>query len=192
VADRRDRVDGGGHVAGAAALGDEPPAGLQRRVQPREQAVVVGDPVERRGREDRVDGAVELELGEIGGEDLRAAAEPFTGLLDHRLRAVDGDDLAARQALDERRGHAAGPAAGVEHALVAAQVEPVQHVAPHRLLGRGDALIGGCVPLSRRHTSVRYRIRSTTTTSARTRSPGGAPVLTEPPVIFATSCANAS
>ena len=55
VADRReDRLDRG-DVAGAAALGDEPAARPEDRGQVPEQGVVVGDPVERRGREDRVD-----------------------------------------------------------------------------------------------------------------------------------------
>ena len=51
-----------GDVAGAAALGDEPAAGHEHAEQPREQPLVVGDPVERRGREDRVDRPLELEL----------------------------------------------------------------------------------------------------------------------------------
>ena len=61
-------------VAGAAALGDQPAAGLEHREQPREQPVVVGDPVEGGGREDRVDRAVELELEQVG--DAHVGASP--------------------------------------------------------------------------------------------------------------------
>ena len=75
--------------------------------------------------------------------------------LDHRGRAVDGDHCAAREPLDQRRGDAAGAAAGVEHALVAAQLEPVEHLAAHRLQRRGDALVGGGVPIPRRVRVIR-------------------------------------
>ena len=61
--DRRLHV---GDVAGAAALGGEAAARPQRGVQAGEEALVVGDPVEGRGREDRVDGLVELELDQVG------------------------------------------------------------------------------------------------------------------------------
>ena len=149
LGDRVDRRLHGRDVAGAAALGDEPAARPQRRVQPLEQPVVVGDPVERRGREDRVDRLVQLELEQVGGEHLDARAEPLARLRHHRRRPVDRDDLAARQALDQRGGHAAGAAAGVEHALVAAQLEPVEHLAPHRLHRRRDPLVGLGVPVAR-------------------------------------------
>ena len=42
-----------------------------------------------------------------------------------------------------------GAAAGVEHALVAAQLEPVEHLAAHRLQRRRDALVGLGVPVAR-------------------------------------------
>ena len=51
-----------GHIPRPAALRHEPAAGLQRCQEPFEQPVVVLDPVEGGGREDRVDGPVELEL----------------------------------------------------------------------------------------------------------------------------------
>ena len=96
-------------------------------------------------------GALELELGEVGDAHVGARPEPLARLGDHRRRAVDGDHLAARQALEQRRRHAPGAAAGVEHALVAAQLEPVEHLAAHRLQRRRDALVGGGVPVARRH-----------------------------------------
>ena len=66
--DRRD-------VARAAALGDEAAPRPQRAPQRGEQRVVVGDPVERRGREDDVDGlAAEVEADEVG--DAQSASSP--------------------------------------------------------------------------------------------------------------------
>ena len=100
-----DGVDRGldvGDVARAAALGGEAAAGLQRRVQAGEEALVVGDPVERRGREDRVDGLVELELDQVGGEGVDGVAEALAGLGDHRLAAVDGDHVPGGTRSSER------------------------------------------------------------------------------------------
>ena len=152
LGDRVDRGPHGGDVALAAALRDEPAAGLERGEQVLEEAVVVGDPVEGRGREDRVDGRLEHELGEVGDADVDARPEPLARLGDHRGRAVDRDHLAARQPLQQRRRHAARAAAGVEHALVAAQLEAVEHLAAHRLQRRRDALVGLGVPVARAST----------------------------------------
>ncbi len=46
-------------VAGAAALGDEAPARLQRGEQTRKQAIVIADPVKRRRAEHRVSNGLE-------------------------------------------------------------------------------------------------------------------------------------
>ena len=87
----------------------------------------------------------------------RAAARRAS--LDHRARAVDGDHAPARQPLGQRRGHPAGAAARVEHGLVAAQPQPRQHVAAHRLERRAEPLVGGGVPVARRHTRRTHRVR---------------------------------
>ena len=171
-----DSVDRGlhvGDVAEAPALRHQPAARLQRRIQAREQQLVVGDPVERGGRDDRVDRPVKGQLEQVGREHLGAVAEPRPRLLDHRRTAVDGDDRAVGHTLDQQLGDAAGAAAGVEHALVAAQVEPIDHVARHRHLRVRHPVVGGGVPLARRHTRVRYRIRLLTLRHRPSRSRGG-------------------
>ena len=164
--ERRPRGDGAGggvdrrDVALAAALGDEPPAGTQRREQAGEQ----------RGRGRRSSGTSRSRGSRrrrrSSSSSARSATttstrspQPPAGLVHHRGRAVDRDHLSGGQALEQRGGHAPGAAAGVEHALVAAQLEAVEHVAPHRLERRRDPLVRGRVPVPRRHTLVRYRVR---------------------------------
>jgi hypothetical protein len=159
MVDARDRLCDVGHVARAAALGDELAARLQRGVEAGEQPLVVVDPVEGGGAQDRVDGLVELEVQQVDGERLDAVAEAPPGLVDHRLRAVDRHHVAVRHPLQQQGGHPPGAAAGVEDPLVAAQVEPLQDVAAPRLLGRGDPVVRGGVPFAWRHTCVRYLIR---------------------------------
>ena len=56
-------------------------------------------------------------------------------LLDHRRAAVDGDHRAVRDP-PASSGDPAGAAAGVEHPLVPAEVEPVDDVARHRELAK--------------------------------------------------------
>ena len=70
AAERVDRPLELGHVALAAALRLEPPAGAQRRVESLKQPVVVEHPVEGGVGEDRVDRLVQLELGEVGEQRL--------------------------------------------------------------------------------------------------------------------------
>ena len=155
--DRRD-------VAGAAALGDEPAARLEGRVQPREQARVVEDPVERRRREDRVDGLLQLELEQVRLADVDRRRQLVARALDHRPRAVDRDHAPAREALEQQPRHAARPAARVEHRLVAVEEEPVEHVGPHRGHRRRQALVGRGVPVARLcHTNVRYHVHDLST-----------------------------
>ena len=120
---------------------------------------MVADPVEGRGREDRVDRLFEPQLEQVLRERLDIVAEAFLCLLDHRAAAVDRDHRAVREPLEQLRGHAAGAAAGVEHALVAAQVQAVDDVARHRELGVRLPVVRGGVPFARWHTTVRYRIR---------------------------------
>ncbi len=156
-----DRVDRGldvGDVAGAAALRREPAAGLQRRVQAGEQPLMVGDPVERRRREDRVHRLVELELDQVRGERRDAA---LAGLGHHRLAAVDGDHRPIGNALDDECRDPAGAAAGVEDPLVALEIEAVDDIARHRGQGVRHPVVRGGFPFTRRHTFVRYHVRTT-------------------------------
>ena len=124
-------------VALAAALRREAPARPQGRVQAREQRVVVGDPVEDRVREDASTGSRQLELGEVLVEDRRprspaaprAPSRPSPASRRRRSRGPSGSARAAS-------GDAARAAAGVEHGLVAAQVEALEDVAgPSRPAG---------------------------------------------------------
>ena len=158
-----------GHVAGAAACATSRPPGTSGQ-QPGEQPVVVGDPVEGGGREDRVDGPVELELEQVGDEDLDGVAEPARA-----SSTIAGEPSTATTSprgsrSHQRRGHPPGAAARVEHPLVAAQVEPVEHVAAHRLERRRHPLVRGGVPVAGRHAIVRYRnarpVTSRSTSSA--------------------------
>ncbi len=59
-------------VALSPTLGHELPARAKRRAQAPEQPVVVGDPVEGRRREDRVDGLLEVELEQIAHAHIHA------------------------------------------------------------------------------------------------------------------------
>ena len=102
IADRGEDRPDRGDVPGAAALGDEPATGPDDRGEVAEQRVVVGHPVERRGRQDRVG---ELAVGqrewpaEVGDDERHPIAEPLepaARLIDHRRRSVEGDDAAAR------------------------------------------------------------------------------------------------
>ena len=115
-------AQGAGDVPGAPALRDEPPAGREGREQPREQALVVEDPVEGRRRDDQVHRRLHLQLEQVapthphpGGQ----VGELARRLGDHLRRAVHRLDAAARHPLGDDSGHPAGAAARVEHALVA-------------------------------------------------------------------------
>ena len=116
-------------------------------------------------------GSVDLELDQVDGERLDPVAEPLARLLDHRRAAVDGDHRAVRDAREQLLGDAAGAAAGVEHALVPAEVEAVDDVPRHRELRVGHPVVGGGIPFTRRHTSVRYRIRGAVPSVGRSSSP---------------------
>ena len=119
-----------------------------------EQAVVVGHPVERRRRQDRVDAGIgqRQRRHQVRHHELdlcRVARQALAGGLDHRGRAVERDDPARGEPLDQALGDPARPAAGVEDRLVAPQRQPGQDVrapAGHRV---GDAIVGDGVPVAR-------------------------------------------
>lgn len=72
-------------VALPAALRREPAPVAQRGAQARKERRVIGDPVEGRGGEDRVDGILQLEVEQIAHPHLRPVAEPPARDLRHRL-----------------------------------------------------------------------------------------------------------
>ncbi len=61
---------------------------------------------------------------------VRIAAQPLAGGCDHRLRTRPRRSPARGQALHQRLGDAPRAAAGVEHRLVSAQLQPGEHPAP--------------------------------------------------------------
>src|SRR5213082_2178570 len=94
-----------------AALRHQPATGLKRRVQAPEQAVVIGDPVEDRVGEHRVDRLFELQIHEIAEDDRGALAERPPGSLDHGGRGIDRHDATSGQALEQEPGDPARAAA---------------------------------------------------------------------------------
>ena len=69
-------------------------------------------------------------LAEVGVHErhARVAGEALARRFQHPRRAVERDHAPMRQPLQQRRGHLAGAAAGVEHGLVAAQRQPRDRV----------------------------------------------------------------
>ncbi len=101
-----------------------------------EQTVVIGDPVEGRRREDRVERLLELELEQVAHVQLGPVAETSSRRFDHRGRLVHTDHATARKALEQRLRHTARSAAGVEHRLIAVKLESLEHLQTERLHGR--------------------------------------------------------
>ena len=104
-------------------------------MQAREQAVVVGDPVEGGGREDRVGTLLELELEQIELAQLDTTLrdrgrQPASGGLDHRRGGIHRDHPPARQPRQQRLADAARSAARIDHELSAVQLEASEHPAP--------------------------------------------------------------
>jgi len=155
-----------GHVAEPAALGDQPATRSQHGGQVPEEGVVVGYPVERGRREDRVDRAEAQRLGQIALHELHPVAEgrQSPGRLDqHGRGGVHRDHPSTGQALQQLLGHPTAAAAGVEHRLVALQRQPVQHGPAPPGLGIGDPVVGGAVPVAggRRGYASSLRMSST-------------------------------
>ncbi len=181
-------------VALSPALRQQPPAGAQRAAHAREQPLVVGDPVEGGGREDRVDGLGQLELQEIALAKINLRAlkwpgQPLAGGVDHRGGLVDRDHAPAWQSLGQRLGDPPRPAAGVEHGLIAAQLESCEHTEPERLHRLGDAVVAGAVPLAYWHTAVCYHVQTSVAgDTGRHSSAPGAPASCASSAITRESC----
>ena len=142
-----------GDVAGAPALCRQLSAGPQDGRQVREQRVVVGDPVEGRRRQDRVHRRRHRQrFLQVGHQVLHpVVAEPSTRLLHHRDRTVQRHHRAAREPVAQHLRHLAGSAAGIQHALVAPEVQPSQYRLAPRRHGDRQAVVAGGVPISRHH-----------------------------------------
>ena len=74
-------------------------------------------------------------------DPVTEASQPPRGLGEHRRRSVERDDPAARQALEELLGQAARAAAGVEDALVAMQLQPIEGRCAHGRVRRRDPVV---------------------------------------------------
>ena len=85
-----------------------------------EERVVIGDPVEGGGREDRVHRSLDRERApQVRPDEVDPVAEPgqpAAGLVEHRRRGVEGDHVAAGQSLGQGLGHPAAAATGIEDA----------------------------------------------------------------------------
>ena len=140
-------------VPRATALRGEPPPGPEHGREVGEQRVVVGDPVERRGRHDRVDGLVDRERQhQVRGHEPDPVAErrqPAPRGLEHRRRAVERDHVASREPFGQERGHPPRTAPGVQHGLGAVELEPVDDGRAPPELRVGDRVVGLGVPLAR-------------------------------------------
>ena len=139
-----------GDVALAPALRLEHAARAQSREQARRTAARGrGSSGRWRWRRSRRPARSSSSVEQVGDAQLDPVAElgqVLAGVLDHRRRGVDADHPALGQALAEQPRHPAAAAAGVEHGLVAAQVEPGEHLAPPLLLRVGDLVVGRARP----------------------------------------------
>lgn len=93
----------------------EDAAGAQRGGEPLPQPLVVGDPVQRRRRDDHVDRLVEDQVEHILAPDPSAIPQTLAGQLDHLLRGVDGKDTPIRSELEDTFGDSACSTPNVEH-----------------------------------------------------------------------------
>ncbi len=139
---------------------------------------MVGDPVEGGGREDRVDG-----LGRARARPgrTRTPRRGRRGACGSRSTIAALPSTATTAPFGTRSSSTSvtrpvpQPASSTRSSP--AQVEPVDDVARHRELRVGDAVVGGGVPFARRHTYVRYRIRSV---PIKTTRPGASGSLGRP------------
>ena len=134
-------------VPGAATLGEEPAGGGHDRVEAIEQRLVVVDPVEGRVGEDDVDGLGKLELQQVLTQEGRAVPELLPRMGHHRRGGVDSVHAAARHQFGDQRGDSPRARPGIEHDLIAVQVQPVQLLLSPGQLRSRDAVIGGGVPV---------------------------------------------
>ena len=135
AASRGDRLDRGG--CNSATLPSPPnctsicPPGRSAANRRREEALVVEDPVEGGVGEDRVDRLVELELGEVGDDQLDAARRSPRS--SRACSIIDGDASTpitrpSGSAVEHVPGHPAAAAARVEDGFVSGEVEAVEHL----------------------------------------------------------------
>jgi hypothetical protein len=104
--------------------------------------------VQRRRRDDRVDGLIEDQAQHVLAPDPRAIPQTLAGQVDHLLGGVDGQDTPVRDELEHRFGHAACAAPDVEHRRVLGNAagDPLEDRRRPLLLRPASAVVGLGVP----------------------------------------------
>ena len=143
-------------VADAAALRDElAPAPHRARMRAKSASwsriqwkVAVETMASTGSRSSRSRRSLQITCARSAGRRSRAVAAIA-------VRAVDGDHAPAREARQHHLGHAAGAGAGIQHRLVAAQLEALDDGRAPLLLRCGDRVVALGVPFQVRHSVVR-------------------------------------
>ena len=110
------------------------PPGFRTRASAPNSASWSGIQWKRRVREDRVDRLRQLQLDQVLTRERRSIAERLPGMLDHRRGDVDPVHAPLRNEVRDQRRDPTGAAAGVEHDLVAGEVEALELLARPREL----------------------------------------------------------
>jgi hypothetical protein len=90
----------------------------QRPRQAPPEAIVVGHPVQSRGRDEPVDRPLEVEIKDVLAPDLRTAAKPLAGERHHVSGLVDRKDPACGHELEQSLRDTAGSTPDLEHGRV--------------------------------------------------------------------------
>ena len=157
----------------------------------REQPIVIVQPVKCGGAEDRVDGDVRDERREVGADEGHAVTELRQAppcLLDHVRRAIDRDDVPARQPLREDAGEPTAAAARVDHRLSSFERKTLEDAKSPRELRIGEALVGLGIPFVRCAHDRRAYARCQRTDARRCRHRGDASHAAALPAVT-TACA---
>ncbi len=136
------------------------PPGRSAASQAAKEKIVVGDPVERRGRDDRVELLVEIQLEQVDDADVRCLTESLLG----RVCTIEADWSTAITRPRGSRSISAWvmrpepqPASSTSSSPVSSRRD--EHLEPERLHRPGDAVVAGAIPgADLRHTSVRYHV----------------------------------
>ena len=129
-----------------------PSARPQRLGQPCPEAIVIGDPVHRRRRDDRVDRLVQLKVEHILAPHVCAVAEAPARECNHLRRRVHGQHASPWHECQQRLGDAPGAAADVHHCgVVRDPLEPCEDLRGPRLLRLARLVIRARVPGSAHH-----------------------------------------
>lgn len=114
-------------IRAAAALRFQPSSRKQRIVKVRKQLVVIEHPVESGRTDNAVKHLFERQVHEIAGYKTKAIPKLRRQMLacspEHVLGEVNADDVTLRQRFEQLGGEPSGSTAGIEHNLIAAQMQ---------------------------------------------------------------------